>query len=99
MYRLYRALQIEIANLDCRNMNQGAISYHTGVSISCRYDTYRAIPSVPTHGTLRYRAVPSISVLYRTDTYQAVITQSAIRHELVDQHLQERKKCYNEKDT
>lgn len=28
-----------------------------------------------------------------------VITQSAIRHELIDQHLQERKKCDNEKDT
>ncbi|RRT75598.1 hypothetical protein B296_00031054 [Ensete ventricosum] len=26
-----------------------AISYHTGVSISCRYGTYRAVLSIPTH--------------------------------------------------
>ncbi|RZS11417.1 hypothetical protein BHM03_00042754 [Ensete ventricosum] len=38
-----------------------AISYHTGISISCRYGTYRAVTSIPTYGTLRYRAVP---VLY-----------------------------------
>ncbi|RWW14963.1 hypothetical protein BHE74_00012646 [Ensete ventricosum] len=31
-----------------------AISYHTGVSISCWYSTYRAVPSIPTHDTLRY---------------------------------------------
>ncbi|RRT39294.1 hypothetical protein B296_00059254 [Ensete ventricosum] len=41
------------------------MSYHTSVPISCRY---RAVSSISTHGTLRYQAVPSISILYRTET-------------------------------
>ncbi|RZR97891.1 hypothetical protein BHM03_00027155 [Ensete ventricosum] len=45
-----------------------------------RYDMYRAVLSIPTYGTLRYRAipstnplsvryVPSVPVLYRTGRY------------------------------
>ncbi|RWW77109.1 hypothetical protein BHE74_00014748 [Ensete ventricosum] len=37
-----------------------AISYRTGVSINCWYGMYQAIPSIPPHGTLRYRAIPSV---------------------------------------
>ncbi|RWW26545.1 hypothetical protein GW17_00009056 [Ensete ventricosum] len=52
-----------------------AISYRTSISISCRYGTYRA---VPTHDTLRYQAVPSVSVLCRTDRYRAYRTVGVV---------------------
>ncbi|RRT55830.1 hypothetical protein B296_00042559 [Ensete ventricosum] len=52
-----------------------AISYRTSISISCRYGTYRA---VPTHDTLRYQAVPSVSVLCRTDMYRAYRTVGVV---------------------
>ncbi|RRT57276.1 hypothetical protein B296_00047358 [Ensete ventricosum] len=49
-----------------------AISYRTDVSISCRYDTYRVVPSISTHSTLRCRAVPSIPVGYLSASIRSV---------------------------
>ncbi|RRT83466.1 hypothetical protein B296_00017590 [Ensete ventricosum] len=45
--------------------------YRTGISISCRYGTYQAVPSILTHSTLRYRAVSTVPKLYRISTYRA----------------------------
>ncbi|RRT63991.1 hypothetical protein B296_00006456, partial [Ensete ventricosum] len=33
------------------------IPYHNGIPISCRYNAYRPIPSISTHGTLRYHTI------------------------------------------
>ncbi|RWW09010.1 hypothetical protein GW17_00027519 [Ensete ventricosum] len=45
-------------------------TYRSAVGM-VRTELYQAV-SIPTHGTVRYRAIPNIPILYRTSMYRAV---------------------------